>query len=171
MLLVRHIQRRPIRVTDKAEQKVLQAIYMWLLAHGGESPLLDSLDRDLNRLTDKPIDTIGILDRLSPRFIKPLSHFHGRPDPRGRVVLRLEGVARCQASDDDTRRFLAAVNWMIRKNKGYDPAPEKIGCGMPISAEQLASELELPLRSDPDSIKRLMALLEAEGLISDDEYA
>jgi hypothetical protein len=156
---------------DNAEREALQAIYRWQLAHGGESPPLDSLDRELNRLRDKPLDTAGILGRLSPRFVKPLSYVDGRPDPRGKVVLRLEGVARCQGSDNDIKRFMAAVRWMIRKNKRYDPPPEKIGCGMPISTEELASELDLPLMSDPDSIKRLMALLEAEGLVSDDEYA
>jgi len=155
----------------RKEQEVLQALYMWRLAHGGESPPLDSFDRDFNRLRDKPVDTINILSRLSPRFVKPLRYADGRPDPRSRVILRLEGVARCRGSDDDIRRFMAALQWMIRQNKRYDPPPEKIGCGMSISAEQLSTELELPLRSDPDSIKRLMALLEAEGLVSDDEYA
>jgi hypothetical protein len=171
MPLIRHIQRRPIRVMGKAEQEVLQAVYMWLLAHGGESPPFDSFDRHLNSLREKPLDTADILRRLSPRFVKPLRYVDGRPEPRGKVILRLAGMARCQGSDADVKRFMAALRLMIKKNKGYDPPPEKIGCGMPVSAEQFASELELPLRSDPDSIKRLMALLETEGLISDDEYA
>ena len=156
---------------DRVEREVLQAIYTWVLAHGGESPPFDSFDRHLNSLREKPIDTADILWRLSPRFVKPLNYVDGRPEARGKVILRLAGVARCQGSDADIKRFMAALRLMIKKNKGYDPPPEKIGCGMPISAEQLASELELPLRSDPDSIKRLMALLEAEGLVSDDEYA
>jgi len=152
---------------DKTEREVIQAIYIWFLAHGGEWPHFDSIDRHLNRHRAKSLDTAKIMNRIPQRFLKPLNYADGRPEPGGRVVLRLAGVARCQGSQDDTERFMAALRWMIRKNKNYDPPPEKIGCGLPISAEQLAIELELPLRSDPDSIKRLMALLAAEGLVSD----
>jgi hypothetical protein len=108
---------------------------------------------------------------IPQKLLKPLSCVDGRPEPSASVILRVEGVARCLGSDDDTNNFVAALRLMVRKYISYDPEPEKIGCGVPISAKWLAVELELPLISDPNSIRRLIALLEVEGLVSNNEHA
>lgn len=152
-------------------QEVMQATYTWFRDHSGEWPHFDGIDRRLNRYRAKPLDTARIIRRIPQRYLKPLNYIDGRPDPAGKVVLRLEGVARCQGSDDDVNRFMAALRLMAQKDRSYDPPPDKIGCGIPISAQWLAIELELPLMSEPHSIRRLVALLETEDLVSSDEYA
>lgn len=63
------------------------------------------------------------------------------------------------------------VGDIIKRGAGHDKrfSQDQPRLGMPITSERLADELKLPLTVDPNSIKRLIALLKAEGLVSDDE--
>jgi hypothetical protein len=165
---------RPAEVdplTDRVEQEILQVIYTWFREHAGDWPTFDNLDRRLNRHRDDRLDTAKAVKRISDKYLLPLNCIDGQPDPAGKLVLRVAGVARCLGSDDDTYNFTDALRWMVQQYRRYDPPEDRIGPGVPISAEQLAIELRLPLNSDSNCIWRLIALLRAEGLVSNDEYA
>jgi hypothetical protein len=157
-------------LTGKIRQEILQVIYTWFREHGGEWPNFDNIDRRLNRHRDEQLDTAGIMKRIPNNFLRPLNYIDGEPDPEGEVALRIEGVARCLGSDDDTHNFIAALRWLVQQYRSYDPPQGSVGSEMQISAEQLATELRLPLNSDSNCIRRLVALLKAEGLVSSGEH-
>jgi hypothetical protein len=148
--------------------EVLQLVYNWFREHGGEWPDFDTIERWLGKF--RGLDAIQIVNSIPETLLTPLNYAGGRPDPKGKMVLSVEGVARCRGSDDDVHNFVAALRWMVQHDEDYDPPQGRAG-GVPISAEELAEELRLPLISDSKSIRRLVALLNAEGLVSDDEYA
>jgi hypothetical protein len=145
------------------EALVLQIIYMRFRESGGAWPDFDYIERWLRRYSK--LDAVHIISRIPPSLLKPLSYLNGRPDPRAKLVLTAEGVRRCLGSDDDTHNLVAAVKLMVQYDTEYDPQPRNPR--PQITAAQLADALKLPLASDSHSIERLMALLRAEGLVSD----
>ena len=151
---------------DKVKQEVLQVIYTWFRDHGGEWPNFDNIDRRLNRHRDERLDTARIMKSIPADLLRPLTCINGQPAPEGEIVLQIKGIARCLGSDDDTFNFMAAIRWLVQQYKSYDPPQGMVGVGMQINTEQLATELRLPLNSDSNCIRRLVALLKAEGLVS-----
>jgi hypothetical protein len=150
------------------EQVILQVIYQWFREHDGQWPDFDTIRRWLDRY--RQIDATRGITEIPRELLRPLCYIDGRPDPGGKLILTAEGVAKCVASDDDIRNLERAVRWMTEKNKNYDPPQDRPGSGVPITPWQLAHELHLPLNSEPKSIRRLIALLRAEDLVSSDEY-
>jgi hypothetical protein len=98
-------------------------------------------------------------------LLRPVTFIDGRPDPAGRLVLTAAGAGKCPGSDDDVQNLVAAVQYLVRHNTNYDLPDDPSARGVPVSARQLADELNLPLHSDPNSIMRLISLLEGEGLV------
>jgi len=148
-------------------EDILQVIYNRFRERGGEWPDFGFIQRWLSRF--RQIDVAEILDSIPDSLMKPVSQIEDGPDPSGKMVLSIAEVARCRGSDDDVHNFLAAVRWMVQCYNDYDPPEGWEGLPIPITAEQLASKLRLPLFTDSKSITRLVALLMAEGLVSSDE--
>jgi hypothetical protein len=154
---------------DKVAQEVLQVVYNWFREHGGEWPDFDYIERWLNRY-GRP-DAVQVIRRLPDTLLKPLNYVDGRPEHGAKMVLLLEGVRQCRGSDDDIYNFIAALRWLVERDRDYDPGSNHAEHMVQIIAEQLANALKLPLASDPKSIRRLMALLKAEGLVLGNECA
>lgn len=149
----------------KIVQEILQIIYNSFRENGGTWPTFDHVERILNRYAKT--NAVAILNRIPSTLIKPIELTDGRPSPTGQIILSVEGIAVCRGSDDDVSNFIAAVQWMVRRESNYDSAPPRASSGVPLSAAALAEDLAMPLVSDPKSIDRLIALLRAEGLVSD----
>ena len=105
------------------------------------------------------------MEQIPGDLLRPLDYVDGQPHPEGELVLQVKGIARCLGSDDGTFNFIAALRSLVQQYKSYDPPQDRIVLGMPIDTEQLATELRLPLNSDSNCIRRLVALLKAEGLV------
>lgn len=150
------------------QEEILQVIYTWFRDHGGEWPNFDNIDRRLNRHRDEPLDTANIMKQIPEDLLRPLDCINGQPTPDGELVLRVKGIARCLGSDDDTFNFIAALKWLVQQYKSYDPPRDMVGSGMRFDADELATEIRLPLNSDSNCVRRLVAILKAEGLVSND---
>lgn len=157
-------------VRDKVKQEtlILQVIYTWFRENAGEWPNFDNIDRRLNRHRDERLDTADMLKRIPDDLLRPLDCIDGEPTSEGEIVLRVKGIARCLGSDDDTFNFVAALKWLVQQYKSYDPPQGMVGSGMQVDTDQLATEIRLPLNSDSNCLRRLVAILKAEGLVSDD---
>ncbi len=154
---------------NKDAAVALQVIYTQFRERGGQWPTFTYIERWLNRYRKQ--DAVQVINRIPGTLLKPLTYIDGRPEPGGKLILTAAGVARCLGSDDDTQNLVAAVQCLARHDMNYDPPPHLVGRGVPISAKQLADELNLPIVSDSNSIERLMALLKGEGLVASDEHA
>jgi hypothetical protein len=103
--------------------------------------------------------------RVPSAMMQPLAGESLYPSPDGKVVLLIAGIARCKNSGGDIANFITAANWLATQAESYDP-PSGTSPGRPVTSGQVAEALKLPLSTDPRSIDRLMALLFAEGLIT-----
>jgi hypothetical protein len=144
-------------------EDILQVIYNRFRDRGGEWPDFDSIQRWISRF--RGINIADMLDSIPDSLMKPVSQIEGSPDPSGKMVLSIEGVALCRGSDDDVQYFLEAVQWMVQRDNDYDPPEGRTGLRTPITIDELATDLRLPLFTDSKSIVRLLALLRAEGLV------
>jgi hypothetical protein len=152
-----------------AVQKTLQVVYRRFFERGGQWSNFDYIQRWLKRYAE--IDAGKIIQSIPETLLKSVDGPDGKPDPLAPMVLSVEGVACCYGSDDDIYNFMAAVKLMAQRYWEYDPPEDKAGCGIPITVEELIVGLALPVTSDPNCAERLIALLEAEGLITTNEYA
>jgi len=148
----------------------LQWIYTQFRERGAQWPTFAYFERWLNRYRKQ--DAVQVINRIPMEFLRPLTFLDGRPDPGGRLILTAKGLERCLGSDDDAQNFIGAVQCLVRYDTNYDLLPENpAASGVPISSKQLADELKLPRLTDPNSLKRLVVLLEGEGLVMSDEYS
>lgn len=150
-------------VVNKDVAVALQVIYTYFREHGGQWPTFAYLERWLDRYRRQ--DAILVINRIPRALLKPITFIDGRPDPAGRLVLTAAGAGKCPGSDDDMQNLVAAVQCLVRHNTNYDLPDDPAARGVPVSARQLADELNLPLHSDPNSIMRLISWLEGEGLV------
>jgi hypothetical protein len=95
-------------------EDIRQVIYNRFRERGGEWPDFDSLQRWLSRF--RGINVADMLDSIPDSLMKPVSQIEGSPDPSGKMVLSIEGVACCRGSDDDVQYFLEAVQWMVQRD-------------------------------------------------------
>jgi len=152
----------------------LQVIYTHFRERGGQWPTFGYFERWLSRYREE--DALQVINRIPSGLLRPLTFRNGRPDPVGKLVLTAAGVARCLGSDDDTKNLVAAVEYLVRHDRTYDPPeidPPEIPTAsrVPVSSDQITGELSLPLQADPKSGERLMALLKGEGLVMSDEHS
>ncbi len=148
----------------------LQWIYTQFRERGAEWPTFGYFERWLNRFRKQ--DAVQVINRIPAEFLEPLSFLDGRPDPRGKLILTAQGWRRCLGSDDDEQNFISAIQCLARYYATYDyDLPDPAASRVPISSKQLADELNLPRLTDPNSLKRLLVLLEVEGLVMSDEHS
>jgi hypothetical protein len=154
-----------MQVEEEIEE-TLQVVYNLFREHGGEWPNFDYIQRWLSRF--RQLDANQIVASIPDTLMKPLSYIDGQPDPLAKMVLSVEGVARCRGSDDDIHNFLGALQFLVQWDNDYDAPRDRTEWRTPISTKKLADELRLPLVSDSNSLARLIALLAAEDLISEE---
>ena len=142
-------------------QQVLQTVYDHFYATGGTWPSLGHLQRMLNRQYNRRIDAVQVLQHISPTLLKPLST--GFPVPGEKLVLTLQGIARCSGSGDDVENSLTAVRWLARRAEHSDLVDEQDERGVRFTVSQLAEAVSLSLDSDQEAIGRLIAILKSEG--------
>lgn len=129
---------------------------------GGEWPTVNHVERQLGGLDDE--EMMRLLGSVPGALLKPLESTGAPLSPGERLILTIGGVSQCAGSHDDIENFLNAVRWLSGQAKDYDP-PDGDWTAVPIMAEELARALSLPRAWDPNSVRRLIALLEAEGLV------
>jgi hypothetical protein len=154
-------------LTGAIVREILQVVYNWFREHGGEWPSFGYIQWWLNRY-GKP-GAVDTLSKMPDKLRKSLICTDDRRGPDDRIVLSIVGVARCRASSDDVHNFIEALQWMVEQDRNKDPGTQGVGRPILITTEQLAEALNLPLGADPNSIRRLVALLRAEGLVSSDD--
>lgn len=153
----------------ESTRAALQVIYVYFRERGGQWPTFGYFERWWSRYREE--EAIQVISRIPGELLKPLPFLNGRPDPGGRLVLTAAGMARCLGSDDDAQNLIDAIRCLVRHDTTYDLPEDPVASGVPISSEQLAEELNLPRLTDPNSLKRLVVLLEGEGLVMSDEYS
>jgi hypothetical protein len=149
-------------------QRVLQIIYDSFYATGGKWPSRVYLERELNRQSDRRLDVVDvvkILQHIPPALLKPVSGAAGDLAPAEKLVLTLEGIARCSRSRDDVENTLAAVKWLARRAEHPDLSDEQDQRGVRFTISQLAEAVALSVDSDQKAISRLISILESEGWI------
>jgi hypothetical protein len=147
----------------------IQWIYTQFRERGAEWPTFVHFERWLNRYRKQ--DAVQVINRIPAEFLEPLTFLEDRPDPRGKLILTAQGWRRCLGCDDDEQNFIDAIQCLVRHDTNYDLAEDPTANRVPISSKQLADELNLPRLTDPNSLKRLLALLEVEGLVTSDEHS
>jgi hypothetical protein len=151
-------------------REALHVIYTKFRERGGEWPTFDDFHRHVIRYWQADADAARVVRQIPAKLLNPMSGMSYEPDPEEKLVLTIAGVKYCGGRHcDDVTNFLAAIQWLAEKLEHYDP-PRGERRAMPVTAGQLAAELSLPLSADPNSINRLVALLEAERLVRDDGY-
>jgi hypothetical protein len=154
-------------LADDIVLDVLQIVYNFFREHGGEWPTFDYVERWLS--LHKRLDATDVVLRIPPALMKPMKYVDGRPAADAKMILLMAGVKLCRGSDDDVDNFVSAVQRIGPEEARYDPGG-KHERRMPIAPLKLADALRLPLASDANSVNRLMALLHAEGLVSNGEH-
>jgi len=151
----------------KAEkQQVLQTIYDLFHGSGGTFPMLGDLQRELNRRNGRSLDAARIVRRIPAALLKPVCYTDGYPAPTAKLVLTVEGIARCVGSGEDVENFVTAVQWLARL-AGRSNSAGQVERGIRYTAQQLADAVSLSMESDYEAINRLVAILQAEGWAQD----
>jgi hypothetical protein len=147
----------------KAEtRQVLQAIYDLFYGSEGAWPRLGDLQLELSRRYNRKVDAARIVRRIPATLLKPLRYTDDYPAPTERLVLTVEGIARCVGSGEDIENFVTAVRWLARRaerSDSTDPGKRRIR----FTTRQLADAVSLSLEADPEAVHRLVAILQAEG--------
>ena len=152
-------------------QRVLQLIYDLFCGSGGMWPTLAHLQRALDRQGNSNVDAARVVERIPARLLKPSGSAAGYPASAGQLTLTVEGIRRCTRSDEDIANFMAAVRWLARRAEHADLAGDASEPGMRFTTLQLAEAVPLSIESDGQSIRRLVAILQVEGLVKENGYA
>lgn len=151
----------------KAEtQQVLQTTYDLFYGSGGNWPVLGDVQRELNRRNSRSLDAARIVRRIPATLLKPLRSADGYPSPTERLVLTVEGIARCVGSGEDIENFLTAVRWLAKRAARSNTTGQGER-GIRYTTQQLADAVSLSLEADPKAVNRLIAILQAEGWARD----
>lgn len=148
--------------------ELFQVTYNEFRVHGGEWPSLSYVERWFDRYEN--LDITKIISRVPAKYIRIVRNIDGRSDSDEWLILSLAAVACCRGSADDVTNFMNTVPYLGKRETG-DLSDRELRHGMRITEEELANTLSLPLASDANSIKRLIALLNAEGVVSSNEYS
>jgi hypothetical protein len=146
------------------QQLVLQAVYNAFRA-AGRWPMFDIIDRQLYR--ELGLDVTEIIKDIPNTLLRQLTSGGARPQPSDKMSLFVAGVAGCDGSDDDIQHFVAALRWIVEREAAFEPDPEYLDSGMPVTAEDLATALDL--EADPVAVRRLTELLYVESFGSASE--
>jgi hypothetical protein len=163
VLSLRHSTRRD------AMLELFQVIYNYFREHGGEWPSRSYIERWFDCYKDD-LDVVKIISRASPTYIRSVRNVDDDADSEERLILSVAAVACCRGSADDVANFMSALQYLGKRETG-DISGRELKHGMRITEDGLANALDLPLASDANSIKRLIELLNAEGVVSSNEYS
>ena len=147
--------------------EVWQIIYNYFREHSGDWPSLSYIDRHLDRYEN--LDITEVIYCVPAAYMRKARDVGDGPDSEEKLILSAAAIACCNGSADDIANFISALQYLGERETGDLPIPQ-LKHGMSITEEELASALGLPLASDAKSIKRLIALLEAERVVSSNEY-
>jgi hypothetical protein len=152
-------------------RKALHLIYRKFRESGGEWPTFDDFNRYVIHYWPPNADAARVVRQIPDKLLYPLRSVGYEPAPDEKLVLTIAGVKYCGGRRcDDITNFLSAVQRLAQKVEHYYPTDGEGSRAMPVTAEQLAAELSLPVVADPSCVGRLIALLKAEGLVHDDDY-
>jgi hypothetical protein len=150
-------------------QRVLQLIYDFFYGSGGIWPTLADLQQALNRQGGSKVDAARVIRHVPATLLRPLNNSDSYPSATNKLILTAEGVNRCAGSDKDIANFLKAVAWLASRVAQSTSADNQDEHAMPFTTRQLAEAVPLSLNSDPNSIRRLVAILQAEGWVHNDD--
>lgn len=142
------------------KQQALQTVYD-LFYGSGAWPGLSDLQVELNHRNRRSVDAARIVQPIPAALLKPLHYTDGYPVPTERLVLTIEGIARCVGGGEDTGNFVTAVRWLARRAERSDSTDQDESL-IRFTKRQLADAVSLSLEADPKAVNRLIAILQAE---------
>lgn len=145
---------------------ILQLVYDLFYDAGGIWPPLADLQQALNRLGYDKVVAARIVQQIDAVLLKPLDSSIGYPPPTERLILTAEAIKRCANSAEDIANLLAAVRWLGRRMEQLHSTANQNERGMRFTTQQLAEAVPVDLNSA--ALRRLVAILQAEGWIHDD---
>jgi hypothetical protein len=145
---------------------ILQLVYDLFYDSEGIWPTLADLQQALNRRGFNKVDAARIVQQVDAGLLKPLDSPNGYPVPIVQLILTADAIKRCVNSAEDIANLLAAVKWLGRRMEQQHAATGQSERGMRFTTEQLAEAI--PVESNSAALRRLMAILEAEGWVHDD---
>jgi hypothetical protein len=145
---------------------ILQLVYDLFYDAEGTWPTLADLQKTLNKRGDGDVVAVRIVQQIDAALLKPLDFSNGYPLPTGRLILTAKAIKRCTNSAEDIANLLAAVRWLGRRMEQMDVTIHQSERGMRFTTQQLAEVVPLDLNSA--ALRRLVAILQAEGWIHDD---
>lgn len=147
-------------------KRILQLIYDLFYGSGGVWPTLADLQRELDRQDYGTVVAARIVQQIDAALLKPISGSNGYPRPTEPLILTAAAIKRCSGSAEDIAHLLTALRWLGRRAEQSDTANDH---GMRFTTRQLAEAVPVDLGSD--ALYRLLAILEAEGWVHDDDAA
>jgi hypothetical protein len=150
-------------------QQALNLIYRLFRDSGGIHPTIGDLQQAFDDQGDGDVDAARVVQRIPAKFLKPLSSSPDYPRPDERLMLTAEGISRAAGSSTDMGNYVASVQWLARRADRRGRSGEQSGHGMQFTTRQLAEVVPLSLDSDRRAFNRLIAILEAEGWLLDDD--
>ena len=145
---------------------ILQLVYDLFYRTEGIWPTIADLQQELNCRGYSKINAVRIVQQIDATLLKPLDTLNGFPLPMTRLILTAEAIKRCANSAEDIANLLAAAKWLGRRMEQLHSAAGQSERGMRFTTRQLAEALPVDLHSA--ALRRLVAILQAEGWTHDD---
>jgi predicted nucleotide-binding protein len=147
-----------------AHRRALQMVLEALRARG-QWPRFAEVDRRLDR---EGIDLADLLPDLVPGSL----HRDGSgvvPQPDERLRLTVAGLNRCDGKEHERDLFLRTLQWIVQRERDYDPA-----AGQPseptVTSNELADALQLAGDSHSNDLAIVFALLNEESELTSGAY-
>jgi hypothetical protein len=150
-------------------QQALQLIYDLFYGSGGKWPTFGQFQRALSRRAGPDADAARIVQRISVTLLEPPEGHNGYPAANTKLILTADGIARCTGSAEDIANLVTASRWLGRLVAHADLSSDAHGRGMRFTTRQLAEAVPLSLDSDQNAVSRLVAILQSEGWVQDDD--
>lgn len=146
---------------------ILQLVYDLFYEAEGIWPTLADLQLQLDRRGYGNLVAARIVQQIDAALLKPLDPSNDYlPPTERRITLTAEGIKRGTNSSEDIANLLAAVRWLGRRMEQLHATANHSERGMRFTSQQLAEAVPLDLNSA--ALRRLVAILQAEGWIHDD---
>ncbi len=145
---------------------ILQLVYKLFRHAEGIWPTIADLQQALNDAGYYEVDAVRIVQQIDVTLLKPMDTPSGFPLPMTRLTLTAEAIKRCANSAEDIANLLTALKWLSRRMEQLHSAADQSERGMRFTIQQLAEAVPLDLHSA--ALRRLVAILQAEGWIHDD---
>jgi len=162
-------RRQPKKVSSVKKAMVrliLQLVYDLFYGAEGIWPTIADLQQALDRCGHGDVVAVRIVRQIDAALLKPLDTVNGYPPSLQQLTLTAESIKRCTNSAEDIANLLAAVRWLGRRMELLQATANQSERGMRFTIQQLAEAVPLDLHSA--ALRRLVAILQAEGWTHDD---